>query len=65
MTPCVSDIENLELCKIPAPPEIKKGGIVCFTRSFFFLGGGWGAVSVWAMVSVVASFLNIEEYQKR
>ena len=27
MTPCVSDIENLELCKIPAPQEIKKGGI--------------------------------------
>ena len=56
MTPCVSDIENLELCKIPDPQEIKKGGIVCFTRSFFF---GLG------VVSVVASFLNIEEYQKR
>ena len=63
MTPCVSDIENLELCKIPAPQEIKKGGIVCFTRSFFFWVGG--RMSVWAMVSVVASFLNIEEYQKR
>ena len=38
----VSDIENLELCKIPAPQEIKKGGILCFTRSFFFWVGGWG-----------------------
>ena len=27
MTPCVSDIENLELCRILAPQEIKKGGI--------------------------------------
>ena len=55
MTPCVSDIENLELCKIPAPQEIKKGGIcmaelkspsldsflVLFVlQEVFFLAGG-------------------------